>query len=214
MFRTTTYKIIYLVVSIFAIAALTYFLYQNFIAADIEISANGDQKLLDFSADIGKKMVFLRFENKKGEIIVKKNLANYCRHSLSGFESSVKIDGTLDINDQLKLVEISGPVGIHSRSKQFFFLDQNHCPQPTVFVKDGQRMYNIFSDQPSFKIADFNGDNYPDIAAEYRNYDLNPLIDGIREVYYFNFETKSFVYDHSENYQDKENCLNCTGEIK
>lgn len=213
MLRNTTLKLIYL--SFFAVVILigSYFLYRNYISADINIDENGDRQLLDFGDDIGTKYILLSMENTNGEIIVKNNFSGYCKHPISGFEKSVKIDGLLEIGE-VKLIEISGPVGVHSRSKQFFYLDSSLCPQSITFVKDQLKVYNIFSDQPSFQTSDFTQDGVADFAAEYRNYDLNPLVDGIREIYIFDQNLKQFLYLRSENYQQNSDCIDCYGEIK
>jgi hypothetical protein len=214
MLRSTIFKITYLV--FFALLTIfgAYFLYRSYIQADINVGDSGDRQLIDFGGVVGHKHIFVRLENKPGEIIVKKNSREYCNCPLSGFESSVKIDGVLDVGSELKLIEISGPVGVHGRSKQYFYLDNNICPTPVPFVKDQVRVYNIYSDQPSFKVADIDGDGFADIAAEYRNYDLNPLVDGIREIYRFDNKTKEFVYLRAENYQEGVDCPGCIGEIK
>ena len=214
MLRSTNLKIIYLVFFASIIFFGSYFLYRNYIGADINVGQSGDRQLLDFGEKFGRKYVFLRLENKKGEIIVKKSSAEYCNYPLSGFESSVKIDGIFNMGSDLKLIEISGPVGVHSRSKQFFYLNNNSCPEPIPFVKDNVKVYNIYSDQPSFKVFDSDGDGFSDVAAEYRNYDLNPLVDGIREIYRFDNNNREFVYSHSENYQEGVDCPGCVGEIK
>jgi len=214
MIRSTTLKITYLIFFAFLILFGSYFLYRNYVGADINVGESGDRQLLDFGEKIGRKYVFLRLENKKGEIIIKKSATEYCNYPLSGFESSVKIDGILNAGSGLKLIEISGPVGVHSRSKQFFYLNNNSCPEPVPFVKDKVLVYNIYSDQPNFKISDFNDDGFVDVAAEYRNYDLNPLVDGVREFYHFDIISREFVYSHFENYQEGIDCPECTGEIK
>jgi hypothetical protein len=192
----------------------SYLLFRNYVGADINTGESGDRQLLDFGGTIGRKYIFLRLENKKGEIIIKKNSREYCNYPLSGFESSVEIDGILNVGRDLKLIEISGPVGVHSRSKQYFYLNNNSCPVPIPFVKDKIKVYNIYSDQPNFKVSDFNHDGFSDVVAEYRNYDLNPLVDGIREIYHFDNNNREFVYSHSENYQESADCPECMGDIK
>lgn len=214
MLRSTNLKIIYLTFFALLIIFGSYLVYRNYVGADINVGDSGDRQLLDFGGNIGRKYVFLRLEDKKGEIIIKKSSTEYCNYPLSGFESSVKIDGVFNIGSDLKLIEISGPVGVHSRSKQFFYLNSNSCPEPIPFVKDKVKVYNIYSDQPSFKVFDSDNDGFSDFAAEYRNYDLNPLVDGIREIYRFDNKSREFVYSHTENFQEGVDCPGCVREIK
>lgn len=211
--RNTILKIIYLTFFAAAIVVVSILLYRNYIAANINISANGDRQLLDFGEELGKKYVLVNIENSQGEIIIKKGLDSYCKSVLSGFEKTVKIDGIFLVGGE-RLIAISGPVGVHSRSKQFFYLDSEICPKPVSFAKDGVKVYNIYSDQPNFLEEDFNADGVVDFATEFRNYDLNPLVDGIREIYIYNRENHQFEFLKSEKYQQSENCLDCDGEIK
>jgi len=214
MFRQSIFKTIYIIFFLGILMIASYYLYSNIAKADPIVGTNGDTKLLDFGNNIGAKQIFVKISGKEGEIIVKRSFASYCSQKLSGFENSVKIDSVINLGGEEKLIEISGPVGIHAENRQYFFLDSNYCPKPVSFVKNNQKVYNIYSDEPSFKLIDYNSDGYLDIGAEYRNYDKDPLIDGIRDIYLFESSKNDFVYSRSEGFTWENECKDCSGTIK
>jgi len=214
MFRQSIFKIIYIVFFLGVLGITSYYLYNNVAKADPITGTNGDTKLLDFGDDIGIKQIFVRINDKEGEIIIKRSFVSYCSQELSGFENSVKIDSLVNFGGNEKLIEISGPVGVHAENRQYFFLDSNHCPKPLSFAKNNRKVYNIYSDQPSFKLIDYDSDHYLDIGAEYRNYDKNPLVDGIRDIYLFKVDKGGFVYSRSESFTWEDECRDCSGTIE
>ena len=204
MIRKSAFKTIYLFFFLVVIMIIGYFLYSNIVGADPIVGETGDSRILDFAGNIGKKQIFVKFRAKgNSEIIVKKSLSSYCSQKLSGFEDSAKIGSLINTGNDLKLIEISGFVGVHSENRAYYLLGDDLCPKPIIFVKKDMIVYNIYSDQPSFKLQDFDGDGFVDLATEYRNYDKNPLIDGIREIYLYNPQKQSFGYNRSEFYQQE-----------
>ncbi|OIN90289.1 hypothetical protein CO019_00790, partial [Candidatus Berkelbacteria bacterium CG_4_9_14_0_2_um_filter_42_30] len=214
MFRQSIFKTIYIIFFLGVLAIASYYLYSNIAKADPIVGTNGDTKLLDFGGDIGARQIFVRISGKDGEMIVKRSFTSYCSQKLSGFENSVKIDSLVNLGGDEKLIEISGPVGVHAENRQYFFLDSNRCPKPLSFAKNGLVVYNIYSDEPSFKLIDYNSDGYLDIGAEYRNYDKNPLVDGVRDIYLSRPDKSSFVYSRSESFTWESECKECSGTIK
>jgi len=214
MQRPLILKIFYVVIFAALIIGLAVYLYLNLISADSNVGENGDAKYLDFGGTHGRRQVILKMNGKDGEIGLVKSLTRSCSSKISGFEKSGKIDSLINLGENFNVIEISGLVGAHSENRQYFYLDSNSCPKPIGFVKNGNRAYNIYSDQPSFSMLDFNVDGWQDIGVEQRNYDANPILDGIREIYLYSPNSKEFVYQRLENYKQEEVCPTCNIEIK
>lgn len=215
MFHKSIFKTIYLLFFLTMILTFIYYFFVNIAKADPLYSQNGENKIVDFGPDFGDRQLSVAIEERgKGKITLKKSLSSYCRYDLSGFEETVTIGLTLKISQSANAVEIFGPVGAHSENRQYFILDSNLCPKPLAFVKNNNLMYNVYSDQPSFKVEDFNHDDWQDIAAEYRNYDENPLIDGTRDIYLFDPKNLQFTFLRTENYQQESICPECQNEVK
>jgi len=214
MSRQSILKTIYIIFFLVITVAALYYLYTSAAKADPIVGEYGDKKILDFADNTGQKPVFVRIVGKDGEIIIKRSIISWCSYKLSGFENEVKINSLVDFGSGEKLIEVAGPVGIHAENRQYFYLDLNLCPQPIIFAKNNVLVYNVYSDQPSFKLLDFDSDGYLDIGAEYRNYDKNPLVDGIRDIYLFEPKNRNFNYSRSEKFVQETSCLDCAGEVK
>ncbi|MCX6810959.1 MAG: hypothetical protein NTY30_04515 [Candidatus Berkelbacteria bacterium] len=196
------YKILYFLSVIVIIGAVGVFIYHSRIfAADL---GGGDQQIIDLGNGLGGKTVKVIINGNNGKIEIEKSLFSGCGIDLAGFQNEAKIRGTISLGMEEKVVEISGTAGAHAENRQFFTIDKNYCPKPIVFVKNGAVSYNIYSDEPSFLLQDFNADGATDLAAEYRNYDLNPIIDGTRDIYLFDIINRQFVLSRSENFQYQE----------
>jgi len=205
MAKKSSLKIVYSSISLLLIAVISYYLYTTIASADQGLD-NGDlSKFLDFGGNIGAKRVSLNISDSGGEIEIKRSGNSSCSQKISGFEKEAKIVSLVDISGNLKAVEVSGFVGAHSEGRQYFILDETSCPKALAFVKDGIKVYNIYSDQPSFKFEDFNYDGWYDLAPEYRNYSADPLLDGVREIYLFNPLQNQFEYSSLSEYRQSEN---------
>jgi len=198
MIKNSFYRRIYLVFVTAIVVTLAYYFFAGLAKADPTVGESGDHKMLDFGGKIGRKEVFIEVTNQPGKITIKRSLFSWCSSELSGFENEAKINGLWGTSENQRLIEIAGPVGAHGENRQYFYLDANLCPLPIAFVKNDLSVYNIYSDEPNFTIADFNSDNYLDIGAEYREYDKNPLVDGIREIYLFLPQERIFIFNKSE----------------
>jgi len=206
MERKSISKIVYLLIVILAVGVLVYLFWANVVGADSLAGKAADSKIIDFGGNVSKKEVSVIFSGDDGgKITVKKSIISSCSHKLEGFEKTATINSLIIIGADKKMLEISAPVGVHSENRQYFILDQNLCPQPLAFVKNSAIDYNIYSDQPSFKLQDFNDDDWLDIASEFRDYDKNPLLDGIRDIYLFNGQKNDFEFNRSETYQQPTN---------
>jgi len=215
MFYKSTFKKIYLLFFLTMILTFVYYFFLNVAKADPLYSQNGENKIVDFGSDFGSRQLSVSIEERgKGKISVKKSFSSYCRYDLSGFEEIVMINSTLKISNSANAVEISGAVGAHGENRQYFILDENLCPKPLAFVKNNNIIYNVYSDQPSFKVEDFNQDGWQDIAAEYRDYDRNPLIDGRRDIYLLDPKNQQFIFLLTENYQQEIVCPECQNGVK
>jgi len=201
MSRQSIFRTIYFLFFISVTIIAGYLLYLNIAKADPIVGENGDAKILDFGQNIGKKQLFVKIKEKgKGEIIIKKSFSTYCNYELSGFEITAKINPLLQLSENEKIIEVLGSVGIHGENRQYFILRPDLCPFPLAFVKSDQKVYNIFSDQPSFIVKDYNSDGFLDLAPEYRNYNKDPLHDGLRDIYLYDGSKKEFVFERSESY--------------
>lgn len=204
MERKSISKIVFLLILILALAALGYVFYASVVGADPLTGRPGESKTIDFAGDIGKKEVSITFSgNNAGKISVKKSIISSCSHKLEGFEKTAAIGPLIVIGPGKKALEIAAAVGIHSENRQYFVLDQNLCLKPLAFVKNGVVDYNVYSDQPSFKLEDFNGDDWSDVGVEFRDYDKNPLQDGIRDIYLYHNEKNNFEFSRNETYQQQ-----------
>ncbi len=185
-----------------AIGAVGAFLYKaKIFASDIE---GGDQQIINLGSGLESRTVRTKVSNNKGNIEVEKSIFSNCSYDLSGFQDEAKIRGTISVGGGKKLVEIVGVAGAHTENRQYFSVDNNYCPKPIAFVKNGTINYNIYSDEPSFLLQDFNADNVTDLAVEYRNYDLNPIVDGVRDTYIFDSIGNKFDFSRTENFQYQE----------
>lgn len=195
-------KITYLLIAIAVIGIVGVFLFRSKIfAADL---GGGDQQTVDLGGSFGGKSIKVSISGNNGKIELEKNLFSSCKTNLSGFQNEAKISGTINLDNNEKAVEIVGLAGAHAENRQFFIADNNYCFKPLAFVKNGTMSYNIYSDEPNFLLQDFNADGISDIAAEYRNYDLNPILDGIRDIYLYNSSSRQFEFMRSENFQYQE----------
>lgn len=200
MERQSANKIVYLVALILVLFALGYVFYAGLVGADPLGPKPQESKTIDFGGDVGEREVSIAFSGTSGKISVKKSIFFSCSYSLVGFEKTASIGALVSIGSGKIALEISAPVGVHSENRQYFTLDQNLCPQPLQFVKNGAIDYNVYSDQPSFLLEDFNSDGWLDIGVEFRDYDKNPLEDGIREIYLYNSTNSNFEFSRNENY--------------
>ncbi len=196
-------KIGYFLLAIIVIGAIGVFLSRSKIfASDL---GGGDQQVINLGGSFGQRTVRVNINAGQGKIEIEKNLFTDCNSNLVGFQDEAKIRGTISVSSGDKAVEITAAVGAHSENRQYFTIDKNFCPQPLAFVKDGAISYNIYSDEPNFLLQDFNDDGSTDIAAEYRNYDLNPIVDGTRDIYFFDPKTNQFMFSQTENFQYSTN---------
>lgn len=214
MQRAVILKIFYIISFSALIIGLGFYLYFSLVKADTSVGENGDIKFLDFGGNIGQKQMVLKVDGKNGTISVNQTMLSSCSQKIVGFEKSAKIDSLISIGEGFRVIEISGLVGAHSENRQYFYLDEKKCPQALAFVKNGSKVYNIYSDQPSFKLIDFNVDGWQDVGVEMRNYDADPIVDGMRDIYLYNPVAKEFVYSRSEDYKQEEVCPTCNSEIK
>lgn len=197
--KTIFAKLVYWILAIGVIAAAGSFLYHSKIfASDL---GGGDQKTLDLGLGLGHKNVRLTISNGNGKIEVTKNMFSGCESKLTGFQNEAKIRGTVSFGENLKAVEVFADVGAHSENRQYFIIDKNFCPKPISFVKNNLVSYNVYSDEPSFLLQDYNGDGVTDLAVEYRNYDLNPIIDGMRDIYFFDLNNNKFEFSRTDKFQ-------------
>jgi hypothetical protein len=176
------------------IAGASFFYYQAF-ANDSEMI---EQQKIDFGGRNGTLDVRLIISPGEKRIEIKKNFYSNCSKELIGFQDEAKIKSVVKIGKDIQAVEISGSAGVHAENKQFFILDTNYCPLPIGFVKDSEISYNIYSDEPYFLVQDINTDSYIDLAVDYRNYDLDPIVNAKREIYIFDFERNRFVFNRLE----------------
>lgn len=195
-------KIIYFLLSVVIIAATGVFIFRSRIfASDI---GGGDQQTLDLGSNLGSKTVRITINGNEGKLEISKNLFSSCRIGITGFQNEAKIRGTIKLGTSLKAIEITGPAGAHAENRQFFITDEQYCPKPLTFAKNGNINYNIYSDEPGFLQQDFNSDGATDLAVEYRNYDLNPILDGTRDIYLFDKANKRFEFSRTESFRYRE----------
>lgn len=195
-------KVVYWFLAVIIIAAAGAFLYRSKIfASDV---GNGDQQMIDLGGGFGSRNVRVRLNNNVGKIEIEKNIFTSCNSNLTGFQNEVKIRGTILLGNNERAIEVVGDVGAHAENRQYFVTQNNFCPKPLSFVKNGTVSYNIYSDEPSFLLQDLNADGLTDLAAEYRNYDLNPIIDGTRDIYLFDSKNRQFIFERTENFQYQE----------
>lgn len=178
-------------------AGVSFFCYQAF-ANDSKII---EQQKIDFGGRNGAMDVRLIISPSEKRIEIKKNFYSNCSRELIGFQDEVKIKSVVKIGKDIQAVEISGSAGVHAENKQFFIIDTNYCPLPIGFVKNSEISYNIYSDEPYFLVQDINADSYTDLAADYRNYDLDPIVDVRREIYIFDSVKNQFIYNRLESFQ-------------
>ena len=170
-------------------------------ASDI---GGGDQQIINLGSGLESRTIRIAISNNKGSIEVEKSMFSNCSYDLSGFQNEAKICGTISVGGDKKLIEVVGVAGAHTENRQYFSVDNNYCPKPIAFVKNGTINYNIYSDEPSFLLQDFNADNVTDLAVEYRNYDLSPIVDGARDIYIFDSIGNKFDFSRTENFQYQE----------
>jgi len=196
MLRNNLVRLIYLFATLIVIFFAVYALLHSKIFAD---DLGGGNKMdLNFSGSLGKKTVETIINGNVGKIQVNQSLFSSCSVSLTGFQKEAKIQGLVDFSPKIKAVEVRGIAGVHAENRQYFSVDGNSCPRPVAFVKNGIVSYNIYSDEPHFIVQDFNEDGFVDIASEYRNYDLDPILDGIRDIYLFTPGSQNLIFNRSE----------------
>ncbi|MEI8061136.1 MAG: hypothetical protein WCG99_02480 [Candidatus Berkelbacteria bacterium] len=200
--KKTLAKILYLLVAIMAIGTVGAFLFKAKIFASD--TGGGDQQIINLGSGLESKTVRTAVSNNKGSIEVDKSMFSNCSSALSGFQDEAKIRGTISVGGDKKLIEVVGVAGAHTENRQYFSVDNNYCPKPIAFVKNGTINYNIYSDEPSFLLQDFNADNVTDLAVEYRNYDLSPILDGARDIYIFDSIGNKFDFSRTESFQYQE----------
>jgi hypothetical protein len=151
---------------------------------------------LDLDGD-GKKENIQINKYQNGEsfdfyLQIKKPFYSYEMQRLSGFEEEADFceNPTIDIGGGERLLCITGYVGVHSQNIQFIGYDGNIKIIP--FIKDDKALLSVYSDAPKFEITDENSGQSAKICLMNRNYDMDPLIDTIRECYYFSGER--FIY--------------------
>lgn len=196
MQRSNLVRFIYL----FAILAIVFFalyalLHSKIFADDL---GGGNKVDLNFSGNLGKKTVEVIINGNVGKIQVSQSLFSSCSTSLTGFQREAKVQGLVNFSPKVKAIEISGIAGVHAENRQYFTVDSNSCPHPMAFVKNSVVSYNIYSDEPNFIVQDLNTDGFIDVASEYRNYDLDPILDGVRDIYLFTAESQNFIFKRSE----------------
>jgi len=195
-------KIVYCLLAIVVITAVGILLFRaKIFASDI---INGDQQMIDLGQGFGSRNVRVSVNKNVGKIEIEKNLFSSCNTELTGFQNETKIRGTISLGNNEKAVEVVGDAGIHGENRQYFTIENNFCPKPISFVKNDTVSYNIYSDEPIFLLQDFNADGITDLAAEYRNYDLNPIVDGTRDIYLFDRKNQQFVFKRTESFQYQE----------
>ena len=199
MLRKNLVRLIYLFAALIIVFFAVYVLLHSKIFAD---DLGGGNKMdLNFSGSLGKKIVEIIINGNVGKIKVSQSLFSSCSTGLTGFQREAKIQGLVNFSPKMKAIEVSGIAGVHAENRQYFTVDGNSCPHPTAFVKNGIVSYNIYNDEPHFIVQDLNGDGFIDLASEYRNYDLDPILDGVRDIYFFTPESQNFVFNRSENFK-------------
>jgi len=199
MLRNNIVRLIYLFAVLIIVFFAVYALLHSKIFAD---DLGGGNKIdLNFSGSLGKKTVETIINGNVGKIQVSQSLFSSCSTNLTGFQREAKIQGLLDFSPKMKAVEVAGIAGVHAENRQYFTVDGNSCPHPVAFVKNGIVSYNIYSDEPHFMVQDQNGDGFIDVASEYRNYDLDPILDGVRDIYLFAPGSQNLIFKSSENFK-------------
>ena len=201
-------KIGYLViVATILIACISIFLVEVTSRDFNNISDQYDARTLIF---FGKNKV-IKAEIGKNKVSVKKNFYTTCTNNLDGFEDQIVIDNTIKTaNDNI--FSISGYVGAHAENRQFFYLDEESCPKQIAFYKSNQKFYNIFSDQPNFELVYSENGDLKSLIVDFRNYDLDPTKDILRQFYDYDSANHQFNYLKTIE-STTVNCQDCQGRI-
>lgn len=197
MKRNAILRIVYVVTAITIILIAVYLLYANYIQADSVSEQIVSESMVDLGSD-GAKKVRLSISGREGTIRVYRSLYSNCEYRLTGFEKDLRVSSVISATNK-KIIEVSGFVGVHAENKQFFVLDDRYCPTPVAFEKNGVKEYNVYSDEPNFLVQDMNADGFTDLASDWRDYDRDPLINGFRDIYYFNPDTLTFQFNNRES---------------
>lgn len=202
--KKTGYLII--VITIF-IACISIF-YTEVIGNDFNnISDKFDARTLSFSGEA--KIVKASIDENK--ITVRKNFYTTCSNELSGFENQIVIDNTIKTQNG-DIISVSGYVGAHAENRQFFYLDDENCPRQIAFYKSNQKFYNIYSDEPNFEVVYAENGDLKSLIADYRNYDLDPTKDILRQFYQYDSANRQFNYQKTVE-TTTTNCTDCSGKI-
>ena len=93
------------------------------------------------------------------------------------------------------LVCVIGEAGVHSQKIELFdYL--NGKLNKMMFTDKLIKSDTLDSDVPKFSIVDYNNDKLLDVTADFRDYDTDPLKQGIR--YFYKNDQNSFIYDKQE----------------
>lgn len=195
MKRKSLLKTLYIILALLVILSGIFFLYKNYISADATTAEKIVETKVDLG-DLGQKKIRISTGSEGGNIEIERTFSS-CPAKLTGFEKDVDVSGVV-IAGKKKLIEITGPVGIHAENKQLFLVEPNLCLKAVAFEKNTAIEYNIYSDEPNFLVQDFNSDNYVDIASGWRDYDKDPLVNGFKDIYLFDSSSTRFKFSHRE----------------
>lgn len=187
---------IYFILFVAGLVATQFFVIKN----EKQLKSGGESRVFDFGGEVGKKKIFIQFYSNKQRLYVQKNYFTYCYIPLIGYESSAKITQFISGSNQKKLIEVSSYVGVHSENRQYFYLKNDLCPKNIIFEKNDELSYNISSDEPNFILHSDDKGNILDLIVENRNWDADPLLETVRDIYVFDNENLKFKYARSENF--------------
>lgn len=104
---------------------------------------------------------------------------------LTGFEDSVLPCKTSDgyLGDEFRdILCLTGDVGAHSQNLSLIRVLDDKL-EPVYFMNGSDKLVNITSDVPNIQIKDYNNDGKNELVIDSRDYDNDPTIDSIRNVY-------------------------------
>lgn len=153
--------------------------------ADLDLDGDGKKENIQINKyQNGRRLDFY--------LQIKQPFYGYEMQRLSGFEEEADFceNPTIDIGSDKKLLCITGFVGVHSQNIQF--IRYKGSIEIISFEKDDEALLSVYTDAPIFETTDENSGQSAKICLMNRNYDMDPLVDTIRECYYFSGER--FIY--------------------
>ena len=119
---------------------------------------------------------------------------------LVGFEDGVLPCKTSEgyLGDEYRdILCLTGDVGVHSQNLSMIRVLDNKL-EPVYFKNGADKLVNITSDVPNIQIKDYNNDGKNELVVGSRDYDNDPTINSIQNVYVLKdgvFEsTKEILY--------------------